>query len=219
MKQKTKELSAKIHAAKGELDRLAAERERCETATAAVEEAEAYVAAARKQRDSEAAEAFLARRDPNPVFAEELDRAELLAASLRPSADAARGALDAIAKQAGEVTKALEGARAELAEGLLPDLARRLEATEAAYNEAVDGLAAPLIEMHAIANLIGTVRGTGGYGSIAPEVITTGLKERGLVVRRDLKLLSPLWLHDVQANARKRYSELAEEFRAAGLEL
>ena len=216
--QNAKQLSKTITTHQKELDRLAADIDRCTAAIAAVDDAESHATTARQRRDTEAADAFLAKRDTDPVFSAELGRAEQQAESLRASGNAARGALAVIEKRCEELQAEIATARAELTALALEDVAQRRAKAQAAFNEAVDALREPLEEMSALDGMAATLRGTFSAWS-GSQVLMDALKEEGLRIVIAGKVSRPAWFGTLAQSKQEKYRALADELRAAGLEI
>ena len=216
--QNAKQLSKTITTHQKELDRLTADIDRCTAAIAAVDEAESHVTAARQRRDAEAADAFLAKRDPNPSFGAELDRAEQQAESLRSSANAARGALAVVEQRCAELRAEIAAAREELTAVMLEDVAQRRAKAQAAFNEAVDALRGPLEEMSAFDSI--KRRLTGNYSPFTGSaMLLDALKGEGLRVWTERGLQGPAWMGAIAQGSSEKSQALADELRAAGLDI
>ncbi|MFL9930870.1 hypothetical protein P0D88_16785 [Paraburkholderia sp. RL18-103-BIB-C] len=216
---KARDLTKTINARQSELDRITAEIARCDTATDAHEAALAAVTAARQRRDAEAAGAFLAKHDPDPVFNAELDRAEQQAESLRASGEAARGALAVIEQRCEELKAEIAAARVELTALALEDVAQRRAKAQAAFNAAVDALREPLEEMSAFDGITRTL--TANYNPYTGSaMLLDALKGEGLRVWTEQRgLQGPAWMGAIAQGSTEKYQALAGELRAAGLQL
>ncbi|MFL9907356.1 hypothetical protein [Paraburkholderia sp. RL17-337-BIB-A] len=213
-----KQLTKTINARQSELDRLTADIDRCTSAIAAVDESESHVTAARQRRDAEAAEAFLAKRDPDASFNAELDRAEQQSASLRASGNAARGALAVIEKRCEELKAEIAAARVELTAVALADIAQQRAKAQAAFNEAVDALRGPLEEMSAFDGITRVL--TGNYSWFTGSaMLLDALKGDGLRVWTERGLQGPAWMGAIAQGSSEKYQALANELRTAGLDI
>jgi chromosome segregation ATPase len=213
-----RDLTKTINARQSELDRITADIARCDAATDAHEAALAAVTAARQRRDAEAADAFLAKRDPDPVFNAELDRAEQQTESLRASGEAARGALAVIEQRCEELKAEIAAARVELTALALEDVAQRRAKARAAFNAAVDALREPLEEMCALDGVTRTL--TGNYNPYTPSaMLLDALNGEGLRVWTERGLQGPAWMGSINQRSTEKYQALAGELRAAGLQL
>ncbi|CAN7471592.1 hypothetical protein [Paraburkholderia hospita] len=213
-----RDLSKTITTRQKELDRLNADEDRAEAVIHAADEAEAAVAAARRHCDTEAADAFLSKREPNPAFNAELDRAEQQAASLRPGGSAARGALAVIETRRTELREELAAAREELTALALEDVAQRRAKVQAAFNAAVDALREPLEDLSAFDGMTMTLRGTFSQWT-GSRMLLDALKEDGLRVMTDRGVVGPAWFGTVAQAGQEKYKALADEFRVAGLDI
>lgn len=212
--KRTNELSARIHAAKSELDRLTSEIDRCNAAINAADEPAAQLQQLQKQRSTEIARAFVESRTPDLAAIDNLIRvADESGARAREQGEAAREALQFIEQRRGELEDELATARKELTAVVLEDLtARRVKAQEA-FNAAINAASEPFGTLLALNAMERRLRDS----PPSPWTLLDAVKERGICVFGERGLQSPDWFAPGRSN--ESYLALADEFRAVGLEV
>lgn len=224
MKQKTKELSARIHAAKSELDRLTGEIDRCNAAINAADEPAAQLQQLQKQRSTEIARAFVESRAADVAAIDNLIRvAEKSGARAREQGEAAREALQFVNQRRGELEAELTNARAELTEMVLADLAARRAAAKAAFARAVDALREPMedyLAIDAAQYRLDDAIPRGNFAYMPGRMLMVALQSEGLRVWTERGLQGPDWFADLrEPGANEKTTALFDELRALGLEV